>query len=163
MITPRPLSFNRRRGFTLVEIILVVAIIMTLVGLVGPRLADKAKRARIASAKMQINNFKTTLGEFEVHADRYPTTAEGFKALLERPSDLTEAQWEGPYLAQSVVPKDPWGTEYRFVSPSQKKGKDYDITSAGPDKKFETADDISNDAPGANSTATSSDSTTTAK
>lgn len=141
--TIRPLAAGRR-GFTLVEIILVVAIIMTLVGLVGPKLATKARRARINATKIMINgNLKTALGQFEVNVGRFPTTAEGLKALVERPSEIPEATYQDAYM--ETMPKDGWGKEFRYVCPSEKQHKDFDIISAGPDGKFDTPDDINND------------------
>jgi general secretion pathway protein G len=137
---------RRRRGFTLVEIILVVAIIMTLVGLVGPRLASKAKSAKKNATKIEIHNVKTALGNFEVNVGRFPSTAEGLAALVERPSEVAESQWEGPYM--DTIPKDSWGNAFRYVQPSEKKNKDYDLISGGPDGKLDTAEDnITNDLP----------------
>ena len=148
----RPLS-RRRRGFTLVEIILVVAIIMTLVGLVGPRLASKAKRAKINATKIEINNIKTALGSFEVNVGDFPSTSQGLKSLVERPSDIPEATWQDRYM--DTMPRDSWGKEFRYACPSDKKGKDYDLTSAGPDGKFDSPDDITNDPAQADTAATS--------
>lgn len=154
----RSLSHGRR-GFTLVEIILVVAIIMTLVGLVGPKLAQRARRAKINATKIEINgNIKTALGQFEVNVGRFPTTAEGLAALVERPSDIPESTWQDPYM--ETVPKDAWGKEFRYVCPSEKKGKDFDLVSAGPDGKFDSTDDITNDLAGATIGAPAADAKT---
>ena len=132
---------SARRGFTLVEIILVVVIILTLAAVVGPRLVGKAKAAKIGTTKIQMANLKASLGEFEVHAGRFPTTAEGLDALLKKPSDLSDDQWTGPYV--DSTPKDGFSKPFEYKCPSD-HGKDYDITSAGPDGKFGSADDITN-------------------
>lgn len=139
---------HARRGFTLVEIILVVAIIMTLVGLVGPKLAQRARRAKINATKIEIQgNIKTALGQFEVNVGRFPTTGEGLAALVERPNEIPESTWQDPYM--EALPRDAWGKEFRYVCPSEKKNKDYDLISAGPDGRFDSGDDISNDLAGA--------------
>lgn len=141
----RSLTLTRRRGFTLVEIILVVAIIMTLVGLVGPRLASKAKRAKINATKIELNNVKTALGSFDVKVGRFPSTAEGLSALVVRPSGIPEATWQDKDMDQ--MPKDAWGRDFKYACPSEKKDKDYDLISSGPDGQFGNEDDITNDPP----------------
>lgn len=143
-------ALARRRGFTLVEIILVVAIIMTLVGLVGPRLASKAKRAKINATRIEINNIKTALGTFDVNVGRFPTTAEGLASLVTRPSGIPEASWVEKYMDQ--MPKDAWGKDFKYACPSENKDKDYDLVSAGPDGQMGTSDDINNNPPSASST-----------
>ncbi|MBX7246245.1 MAG: type II secretion system major pseudopilin GspG [Candidatus Sumerlaeaceae bacterium] len=132
---------SARRGFTLIEIILVVVIILTLAAVVGPRLFGKAKSARIMTTKIQIANLKNSLGEFEVHAGRLPTTQEGLEALMKKPSDLTDDQWAGPYV--DSMPKDGFNQSFDYKTPSEHE-KDYDIISPGPDGKLGTSDDITN-------------------
>ena len=139
----RTLTDSRRRGFTLVEIILVVAIIMTLMGLVVPKMADKVKRTKINATKIEMNTIKTEMIQFDANVGRYPTTAEGLAALVERPSEIPESSWQDQYL--EAMPKDAWHRDFRYVCPSEKKGKDYDLASPGPDGKFDTTDDITND------------------
>ena len=132
---------NPRRGFTLIEIILVVVIILTLVAVVGPRLAGQAKSAKINTTKIAIGSVKTALLNFEVHAGRFPTTAEGLEALLKKPSGLTDDEWPDKYVDN--LPKDAWNRKFQYTCPSE-HSMDYDILSAGPDHVFGNDDDISN-------------------
>lgn len=135
---------RRRRGFTLIEIMLVVVIILTLVGLVGPRIAGRGREAKVAATKMQISNITTALNEFELHAGRYPTSEEGLEALIKRPSTLDEDEWKGPYLSKKKsVPADGWKKAFVYRYPSEHDGE-FDIISAGPDGQSGTDDDISN-------------------
>ena len=132
----------RRGGFTLMEIILVVMIIMTLVAVIGPNLVGKAKKARINATRIQMNALKTTLQGFETNCDRFPTTSEGLNALVTRPSSLPESRWgDSKYIEK--VPKDRWNQDFKYTCPSE-HGMDYDLVSAGPDSQFGTKDDIAN-------------------
>lgn len=132
---------GRTGGFTLVEIILVVLIIMILASVAGPRLVGKANQARVNTTKIAINGVKTALGNYEVQVGSFPTTAQGLSALVTRPSDVAEDQWKEKYIDD--LPKDAWGREFKYECPSTHQ-KDYDLISAGKDGKFGTADDITN-------------------
>jgi len=135
------LGRGRRGGFTMVEIILVVVIIMTLAAVVGPRLVGKSKRAKINTTKIQMSAIKTMLQEFETHSGRFPTTQEGLDALVTRPSGLTENEWPDKYVEK--VPLDSFQHPFKYVCPSE-HGGDYDLISPGPDGQLGTADDITN-------------------
>jgi general secretion pathway protein G len=87
---------------------------------------------------------KTTLGMFEVDNGRYPTTAEGLKALLEKPSDPATTNWHGPYPEKASSLKDQWGHEFVYRCPGIHNTGSYDLYSMGPDGKENTADDIGN-------------------
>ena len=138
----RVLSLRARRGgFTLIEIILVVMIIMTLAAVIGPRLVGKSKKAKVNTTKIQMSALKTTLQAFEVNCDRFPTTSEGLKALLTRPSSIPESRWEDKYV--DSMPLDAWRKEFKYTCPSA-HGMDYDLVSAGSDDQFGTKDDITN-------------------
>ena len=134
-------TIRRRRGFTLVEIILVVVIIMTLVAVVGPRLVGKSKKAKVSATKIQMHAIKAQLQEFEINAGRFPTTSEGLKALISKPSDLNDDEWAGKYADK--LPKDSWQEEFDYKYPSE-NGMDYDLLSSGPDRQFGSDDDIAN-------------------
>lgn len=130
-----------RRGFTLIEIILVVVIIMTLMAVVGPKLTGQGKKQKINITKIQINSLKQSLQNFETQMSRFPTTQEGLQALITKPGSIDKDEWPGQLLEK--MPKDGFGSEFKYTFPSE-HGMDYDIVSPGPDKKLGTPDDIAN-------------------
>lgn len=136
---PRP----TRRGFTLVEMLVVLGILVVLVSLVAPRIIGSQKKADIKAAKTQIGMIKAALEHYALDTKRYPTTEQGLQALIERPADLDESTpWEGPYLSGSL-PKDPWGNDYMYEYPGTHTNSDEpEIWSLGPDKEDNTEDDI---------------------
>jgi len=137
----KPLQARGKKGFTLIEIMLVVVIIGILAAVIGPRLSGKTNTAKIKATKSSIESLKTVLGMFEMHAGRYPTTDEGLQALLEKPGDLNDDEWDGPYLKE--WPKDSFGEDFIYRSPGEVNA-DFDLISKGPDKKEGTDDDITN-------------------
>ena len=129
------------RGFTLVELLIVVTIIGVLVAMVVPRLAGRTEQARQARAEADVKaNIVMALDLFELDNGRYPTTQEGLAALRTQPPDAKD--WRGPYLKQN--PMDPWGRPYRYSNPGTHNPKDYDIFSIGTDGIAGTPDDIGN-------------------
>lgn len=116
------------RGFTLIEIMIVVIIIGMMAALVGPKLFGRLSMAKQKSAKAQIELFGTAFDTFRLDVGRYPTTEEGLKALRERPSGLEK--WQGPYLPKEI-PLDPWGKPYIYKSPGE--NGEYDLISYGLD------------------------------
>jgi general secretion pathway protein G len=119
---------RKDRGFTLIEILIVVIIIGLLASLVGPKLFSKVSGAKQKSAKAQIELFGTALDAFRLDVGRYPTTEEGLKALREKPSGIEG--WQGPYLPKEI-PSDPWGKSYVYKSPGEHG--EYDLISFGLD------------------------------
>ena len=117
------------RGFTLIELMVVVVILGLLAAFVAPKFFGKLSTAKVKAAKVQIEMFGTALDGFRLDVGRYPTTEEGMKALREKPSGVDK--WEGPYLPKEI-PLDPWGNAYVYRSPSEHG--DYDIMSYGLDK-----------------------------
>jgi general secretion pathway protein G len=117
------------RGYTLVEILVVLAIIGLLMGLVGPRILGQLSESKVKTARIQIDAFAAALDLHYLDTGRYPTSSEGLTALVQKPNGA--ANWNGPYLKSNVVPNDPWGRPYVYVFPGQHGT--YDITSLGPE------------------------------
>ena len=117
------------RGFTLVEMLVVITIIALIMALAGPRVLNYLTDAKIKAAKIQIQSFASALDLYYLDSGQFPTTAEGLRALLERPGGTTA--WAGPYLKGDIVPSDPWGRPYIYRSPGQHGA--YDLTSYGAD------------------------------
>lgn len=124
-----PSRLRRRAGFTLVEMLVVLAIIGSIVGLVGPRVLNYLSESKVKTAQIQMENLGSALDLFYLDAGRYPTTEEGLAALVQRPAGVTS--WSGPYLKTTNVPKDPWGHSYLYRSPGQ--SGPYDVGSLGPE------------------------------
>ncbi len=120
-----------QRGFTLIELLVVLVILGLLASLAGPKVINYLGGAKSDSAKLQIEEFGASLDLFKLETGRYPSSQEGLQALVQQPSGLVG--WNGPYLKKKAVPKDPWGNEYRYVSPGQHGA--YDLSSLGADNK----------------------------
>ena len=133
------------KGFTLIEIMLVIIIIGVLVAMVVPNFAGRGEQARRAAAKADIEaNLATGLDLYELDNGHYPTTEQGLIALIEKPTSTpVPNNWNGPYLKKKKIPQDPWGRDYVYVSPGIHNTEDYDLYSYGPDG-VEGHDDIVN-------------------
>lgn len=132
-------QISLRRGFTLVELLLVLVILGILAAIVLPQYTDYVNRARRQAAMTQINNFGAALDTFEVDVGRYPSTTEGLEALRQPPADAVG--WKGPYL-KTAVPLDPWRHTYVYTEPGEHNPTTYDILSTGKDGQEGTEDDI---------------------
>jgi general secretion pathway protein G len=132
-----------KKGFTLIELMLVIIIITTLAAIVFPRFVGRAQQARIAAAKADIsNNLAVALDFYEMDNGFYPSTEQGLEALREKPTSApTPQNWKGPYIKKKPV--DPWGNPYVYVSPGI-HNEDYDLYSLGPDGIEGGDDDITN-------------------
>jgi general secretion pathway protein G len=130
-----------RRGFSLVEMLLVLVILATLAAIVVPRFAGRSEQAKETAARTQITSISTALDAFEVDNGYYPTSADGLGVLVERPATATN--WRGPYL-KSQIGNDPWGNPYVYEYPGRNNADSYDLSSAGPDGRHGTDDDINN-------------------
>ncbi len=124
-----------KKGFTLIEILVVVFILALLAALVGPKVIGRTDDAKIAEAKIQIVNLSTALKLYKLDNGVYPTTEQGLGALVKKPSiaPVPEKYREGGYLEKKTVPKDPWGNDYIYVSPGAHG--DFDLSSYGADGK----------------------------
>ena len=125
----RPAKSRGERGFTLVEILVVITIIGLIMALVGPRVLNYLSESKVKTAKIQIQSFGSALDLFYLDTGRYPSSAEGLGALVQPVGGL--AAWNGPYLKGGNVPLDPWGRAYVYRSPGQRGA--YDVVSLGSD------------------------------
>jgi general secretion pathway protein G len=118
-------------GFTLVELLVVLAILGLLVAIASPQVLKYLARAKVDTARIELKSMSTALDLFLVDDGRYPTEQEGLQALVANPGGL--ASWAGPYLKTGAtgVPMDPWGHPYQYRYPGQ--SGDYDLFSNGPD------------------------------
>ncbi len=125
--------FRDSRGFTLIELMVVIVILGILAAIIAPRIVGRSDEARVAEAKVQIKNFETALKLYKLDNGMYPTTEQGLEALVEKPTVGTiPKNWrKGGYLESKKVPLDPWGNPYIYVSPGLHG--DYDIISYGAD------------------------------
>jgi len=122
-------SRDGEQGFTLVEMLVVIAIIGLIMGLIGPRVLNYLSESKVKAAKIQMQSFASALDLFNLDAGRYPTTAEGLTALVRRTSGI--AAWNGPYLKGGNVPNDPWNHPYLYRAPGERAA--FDIMSLGSD------------------------------
>jgi general secretion pathway protein G len=118
-----------QRGFTLIEMLVVITIIGLIMALVGPRVLNYLSESKVKAAKIQIESFTNALDLYFMDTGRYPSTSEGL-AVLVRPSENMPG-WNGPYLKGNKVPKDPWGHAYVYRAPGPKEP--YEILSYGAD------------------------------
>ena len=131
---------HRPAGFTLVEMLLVLVILATLAAIVIPKMAGRSQQAKVTAAASQISSLEMALDNFEVDNGYYPKTG-NLNDLLDQPANAPG--WKGPYLPKGVPP-DPWGTPYTYEYPGKHHANSYDLSSAGPDLRMGTDDDLNN-------------------
>ena len=122
---------RRARGFTLIELLVVLVILTLLAGLVGPKVLDQLGGAKAKTARVQVGEVEQSLDLFKLDVGRYPTDAEGLRALAERPA--TAPGWNGPYLKKGL-PVDPWGGAYQYKN--QGRHGSPDVFSLGADGRL---------------------------
>jgi general secretion pathway protein G len=132
---------RRRHGFTLIEVLLVLAILVVLGAIVGVNVMNAQRRAQADTAKAQIGSLEGLMQQYALDVGSFPTTDQGLEALNAAPGDLRNpSKWRGPY-SNKEIPADPWGNPYQY----ELEGADQiRIWSFGPDRQSGTADDITN-------------------
>jgi len=128
-----PHASRAERGFTFIEIMVVVAILAILAALVVPRIMGRTDEAKRTAAKVQIRNIEGALQLYKLDNGVYPSTEQGLKALVEKPTvGVIPKKWKtGGYLQK--LPDDPWGNPYKYLSPSPNLKGDYEIICFGTD------------------------------
>lgn len=121
-----------RRAFSLLELIVVVAIIATLAAVVGPNVFRNAGDAKASAARSQVEVFALALSAYRLDNDVFPTTEQGLEALRSKPDGDAAVNWRGPYVTKTIVP-DPWGRPFVYVSPGRANPESFDLYSLGRD------------------------------
>jgi general secretion pathway protein G len=129
-MTKRSQRLANEKGFTLLELLVVIVIIGLLAGYVAPRYFSQVGKSEVQVAKAQIDSLEKALDLYRLDVRRYPSAEQGLKALVDKPAN--EANWKGPYL-RKAVPADPWGNTYSYRHPGTKH--DFDLVSYGRDGK----------------------------
>ena len=141
----RKFSNSHQQGFTLIELMVVIAILALLGGVVAPQVMNKLKEAKPQKTAIDIERIGLALDMYAVQNGDYPTTEQGLDALLRKPTSQPEPlNWNGPYVKAGTKFVDPWNNDYVYESPSTHEGYDYDLYSYGPDKQEGGDDDITN-------------------
>lgn len=134
----------RNKGFTLIELMIVVIILAALAAMIVPRLSGRAEQAKVNIALSDINaNISTALKLYQLDNGNFPTTEQGLEALLTKPgTEPVPPSWNGPYLEKNPI--DPWGNPYKYRSPGTNNKTGYDLYSMGKDQTEGTEDDVAN-------------------
>ncbi len=126
-------SKSNKKGFTLIELMVVIAILALLGGIVAPRVIGRLRQAKPQKAKIDLTQIETGLDMYAADNGQYPTTEQGLQALITQPTAApAPTNWNGPYVKPTDF-KDPWGALYAYTSPSTHEGYDFDLSSYGSD------------------------------
>ncbi len=126
----KPCLSTQQRGFSLIELMIVLVILGLIAGIVGPQAMKYLGKGKTQSSKVQIENISAALDMYRLEVGNYPTSADGLKALVTAPSSARG--WNGPYLKKGEVPKDAWNNEYQYKRPGS-NSQPYDLFSFGSD------------------------------
>lgn len=127
---PERTAAHAQRGFTLLELLVVLAILGLLIGLVAPAALRQLGSAKEKIARQSIERIAGMLDMYKLDVGSYPSTDQGLRALISPPPGGT--RWNGPYLKGDKIPEDPWGRPFLYRNPSQRPGREYDLYSLGP-------------------------------
>ena len=129
---PKSLNQNRQRGFTLIEIMIVVVILSILASLIIPRIMNRPDQARVVKAAQDMRALQSALNMYRLDNYHYPNTNQGLQALVTKPNGQPQpTSWQEPYLDK--LPKDPWGQPYLYLMPGQHG--DFDLFTFGADQR----------------------------
>ncbi len=128
-----------RKGFTLIEVLVVIVILGLLAALIVPRITSRVDEARVETTKMQMKAIRDALEQYKLDNGFYPTTEQGIKALVEKPTTPPVPPRWRQYLDK--LPKDAWGYDFIYLAPGE--GRPFELRSVGPDGKEGTEDDTS--------------------
>ena len=120
---------RRSRGFSLLELVIVLIILGTIMAFLAPRIFGNVERANQQLAKAKMEQLSGQLEIMRLEVGRYPNTQEGLRALLEKPSGME--RWNGPYIKDATTLKDPWGNDFKYTAPGT--NKPFDLVSLGAD------------------------------
>lgn len=123
------MNLSRYRGFTLLELLIVLVIVGLLVSIVGPNLFKNLDKSKVTTAEAQLDNIAKALDQYRIDTGHYPSSEQGLAALVMAPAG--EPKWNGPYM-KKAVPPDPWGNPYVYRRPGS-NGREYDLLSNGQD------------------------------
>ena len=128
---------KRRRGFTLIEIMAVVVIIGLLMAIVGQAIVGNLAKARMTTTRAQLQSLETSLTTYQMDNGRFPSSEQGLRALIEKPSGAPEPYgWRpGGYLAKKEIPKDAWNGEFQYAAPGEHNPDSFDLWSLARDGK----------------------------
>lgn len=135
---------SRRRGFTLIEVLIVISIIVLMAGLTISKMTNIFSGSQVDIAKLFVTQtMKTPLFAYRINMGGYPSTEEGLQALITAPASKAD-RWRGPYVEGNKIPLDPWTEPYQYRCPGVHNKDGYDLWSKGPDRADGTDDDIGN-------------------
>ena len=125
---------KKEDGYTLIEILAVLTLLAFIITMVAPNIINSLQNGQVKAAKSQISSTENVLNSYYLDNSAYPTTEQGLKALIEKPSaSPVPENWNGPYLQKNKIPADPWGHELHYKSPGEHNQDTYDLFSYGKD------------------------------